>query len=162
VTTRQVPDGCPLTRREFDVLHLACDGLTDTAIAARLALNPSTVTTLMGRIRGKLDCRYRTQTVALMMRRGWYGWQPAEDPSPLAVHHPLAAAVNAALDLWAAGGFTDQRIRDVMHHAAQGACIAANVTPEKRVHCHDEPIRDLLHHVAADTLTPSTRGGRHG
>lgn len=40
----------------------------------------------------RLDCANATQAVAIMGRRGWIGWTPPEEPTPLALEHPFLAA----------------------------------------------------------------------
>jgi len=59
-----------LTRREREVLQLAAEGLSTSAIAERLTLSPATVTTHFGNIYVKLSVPARTAAVAKAMRLG--------------------------------------------------------------------------------------------
>lgn len=54
----------PLTEREFEILHLVADGLSNEQIADRLFITVGTVKTHLHRIYGKLDVQSRTQAVA--------------------------------------------------------------------------------------------------
>ena len=57
-----------LTPREREVISLAADGLTSSAIARRLAISARTVNQHLDNIAGKLRTRNRTQTVAEAIR----------------------------------------------------------------------------------------------
>jgi DNA-binding CsgD family transcriptional regulator len=59
-----------LTPREQEVLQLAAEGLSTFAIAERLTLSPSTVTTHLAHIYEKLDVPGRTAAVAKGLRLG--------------------------------------------------------------------------------------------
>lgn len=67
-TTRTNPAG--LTNRELEVLRLICDGHSNAAIAARLALSARTVDHHVSAILAKLDARSRTQAIATAARLG--------------------------------------------------------------------------------------------
>jgi PAS domain S-box-containing protein len=64
------PDSGPLTRRELEVLQLAADGLTTTAIASELIVEPATIKTHLDHIYAKLGVGNRTAAVAYALRRG--------------------------------------------------------------------------------------------
>ena len=64
------PDNGTLTRRELEVLQLAADGLTTTAIASELIVEPATVKTHLDHIYAKLGVGNRTAAVAYALRRG--------------------------------------------------------------------------------------------
>jgi PAS domain S-box-containing protein len=57
-----------LSPRENEILALATEGLTDTAIANRLGISEGTVGTYWGRIRTKLGPFPRTELVAIKIR----------------------------------------------------------------------------------------------
>ncbi len=57
-----------LSEREQQLLALAADGLTDTAIGHRLGISEATVSTYWGRIRAKLGPFSRTELVANAIR----------------------------------------------------------------------------------------------
>ncbi len=58
----------PLTPREFEVLTLLAEGLTQAEIAERLEISSKTVATHIERILGKLGVRSRAQAVAMAFR----------------------------------------------------------------------------------------------
>ncbi len=60
----------PLTARELEVLQLAADGLTNKAIARRLAISEHTVKFHMRTLLAKLQAASRTEAVSVAVRRG--------------------------------------------------------------------------------------------
>ena len=60
----------PLTAREREVLELLADGLSNKAIAARLAISDQTVKFHVAAICGKLGAPNRTSAVRRGIRRG--------------------------------------------------------------------------------------------
>jgi PAS domain S-box-containing protein len=60
--------GPPLSEREQQLIKLAAEGYTDTAIAAELGIGQATVSTYWGRIRVKMGPYSRTELVALAVR----------------------------------------------------------------------------------------------
>jgi NarL family two-component system response regulator LiaR len=71
-TTRPAP-GADLTAREREVLGLLVAGLSNTAIAARLSVSPSTVKFHVSSILGKLGAVSRTEAAALAVQHGLAG-----------------------------------------------------------------------------------------
>ncbi|MEV3858057.1 response regulator transcription factor [Streptomyces sp. NPDC050095] len=59
-----------LTPREIEVLRLLATGLSNTELAERLFLSPTTVKTHIGHILSKLDLRDRVQAVVLAYETG--------------------------------------------------------------------------------------------
>jgi DNA-binding NarL/FixJ family response regulator len=59
-----------LTLRERQVLHLAAEGLRNTAIAERLGISVRTAETHRARVLGKLGLRNQTELVRWALRRG--------------------------------------------------------------------------------------------
>ena len=59
----------PLSGREFDVLELVADGLTDRKIADRLGIREHTVKTHLRRINAKLGATNRAHAVAIGLRK---------------------------------------------------------------------------------------------
>ncbi|MEM9384287.1 MAG: response regulator transcription factor [Pseudomonadota bacterium] len=53
-----------ITEREYAVLQLLADGLTNKEIARQLSLSPNTVKTHVARLYGKLEVGRRTQAVS--------------------------------------------------------------------------------------------------
>jgi DNA-binding CsgD family transcriptional regulator len=91
----EVPEGCPLTPRQFQILQLLGDGAINKYIAGHVGISPSTVRSHVEQIRHALGAHNITQAVTEAGRRGWMGWTPppqVEAPSPLVVEHPFLAA----------------------------------------------------------------------
>ncbi len=65
-------NGFGWTPREFEVLGLLVEGLSQPDIAARLCLSPKTVGTHIQRIMGKMGVKSRTQAVAMAAREGLF------------------------------------------------------------------------------------------
>ena len=63
----------PLSPREFEVLTLAAQGLTNKEIAYRLRLSERTVQFHMNSIFNKTCTNSRTEAVALAIRNNWLG-----------------------------------------------------------------------------------------
>jgi DNA-binding NarL/FixJ family response regulator len=61
----------PFSPREFQVLSLAADGLTNKEIAFRLGISERTVQFHVNSIFNKTDTNSRTEAVALALRKGW-------------------------------------------------------------------------------------------
>ena len=59
-----------LTPRERQVLHLAAEGLRNTAVAERLGISVRTAETHRSRVLGKLGLRSQTELVRWALRRG--------------------------------------------------------------------------------------------
>ena len=59
-----------LTSREREVLHLAAEGLNNTAIAARLSISPRTVEMHHGNLMRKLHIRTQTELIRFALQRG--------------------------------------------------------------------------------------------
>ena len=60
----------PLTPREFDVIALLAEGLSNKEIAGQLGISPDTAKFHVGRVIDKLDATGRTDAVAHAARRG--------------------------------------------------------------------------------------------
>jgi DNA-binding NarL/FixJ family response regulator len=58
-----------LTRRELEVADLVAEGLTNAAIAQRLAISPGTARIHVERVREKLGCTSRVQIAAWVIRQ---------------------------------------------------------------------------------------------
>ena len=65
------PTGHPFSPREFEVLTLAAEGLTNKEIAYRLGLSERTIQFHMNSIFNKTVTQSRTEAVALALRNGW-------------------------------------------------------------------------------------------
>ena len=63
------PPAEPLTNRELQVLELLADGLSNKAIASRLAVSDETIKFHVSAIFGKLGVSNRTEAVRQAMRR---------------------------------------------------------------------------------------------
>jgi len=61
-----------VTEREIEVLRLAAQGMTNTAIADQLSITPETVKTHLSRAFERLGARDRANAVAICMRRGLF------------------------------------------------------------------------------------------
>ena len=68
-TSKRYPDPLLLTRREFEVLQLVCDGLTNQQIGQRLNIAGSTARGHVQTIMEKLDVSGRTAAAAEAIRR---------------------------------------------------------------------------------------------
>lgn len=60
-----------LTKREYEIIHLVSEGLTNREIAQRLQVSMDTVKTHIHRIMQKLGVKDRVQAVAAAYRNGW-------------------------------------------------------------------------------------------
>ena len=60
-----------LTEREFEVLQLLCQGLTDKEIGQKLTISPRTVNGHLSHIYAKLNVHSRTETMLLALEKGW-------------------------------------------------------------------------------------------
>jgi two-component system, NarL family, nitrate/nitrite response regulator NarL len=60
----------PLTAREREVLELVAEGMSNRAIAERLAISEHTVKFHVGALLGKLGAATRAELVAIAVRRG--------------------------------------------------------------------------------------------
>jgi DNA-binding NarL/FixJ family response regulator len=82
VEPHDTPRTRSLSAREFSVLELLGEGLTDCEIAARLSIGDQTVKSHLRRIFAKLDARNRTHAVTRAIRLGLLDITP---------EYPLAA-----------------------------------------------------------------------
>jgi DNA-binding CsgD family transcriptional regulator len=121
-----VPDGCPLTPRQFELLRrLGEDGLTYAQLGLELGVAMSTIRTHTHAAFSRLGVPGLAQAISLMGRRGWLGWTPPAPPqqvtSKLAATHPFLHAYVSELDKWLASGMRDSRARRGMKLALIGA-----------------------------------------
>jgi DNA-binding NarL/FixJ family response regulator len=63
----------PFSPREYEVLTLAADGLTNKEIAYRLGISERTVQFHLNSIFNKTTTNSRTEAVALALKSGWIG-----------------------------------------------------------------------------------------
>lgn len=115
-----VPDDCPLTPREFEMVIATANGLSTAATAAQKGLSFSTVRTHLSHAYRKLGVYDRAQAVAVVGRFGWLDWErpPAPEPEP-----PLSAwerVYLAEFDQWLASRFHDTGARQRMRVALLG------------------------------------------
>lgn len=61
----------PLSAREFEVLTLVSEGLTNKAIAYRLGLSPRTVQFHLNSIFNKTTTNSRTEATTVALKEGW-------------------------------------------------------------------------------------------
>ncbi len=71
----------PFSPREFEVLTLAAEGLTNKEIAYRLGLSERTVQFHMNSIFNKTTTQSRTEAVALALRQGWLSTSNLQAPN---------------------------------------------------------------------------------
>ncbi|HLT09819.1 MAG TPA: response regulator transcription factor [Micromonosporaceae bacterium] len=67
--SRAVPEHCGLSPREYEVLQLIAEGLTNTQIAKRLYISPKTAGAHVTHILTKLGVRNRTEAATYALRR---------------------------------------------------------------------------------------------
>ena len=72
-----------LTSREREVLHLAAEGLTASAMAERLGISPRTAETHRAHVMGKLGLQGRADLVRYALRRGLLALEEPTSPGPL-------------------------------------------------------------------------------
>jgi DNA-binding CsgD family transcriptional regulator len=92
-----VPEDCPLSDRELQVLRLITTGHTNKEIGALLYLAEDTVKTHLRRAFRKISARDRASAVAIGYQRGWLGKESAIVAEPVAdlsgtVHTPGCAS----------------------------------------------------------------------
>jgi len=68
---KETPAAHPFSPREFEVLTLAAEGLTNKEIAYRLGLSERTIQFHINSIFNKTTTSSRTEAVALALRNGW-------------------------------------------------------------------------------------------
>jgi len=68
VSSQPPPPGLDLTEREREVLSLMIEGLSNTQIAGRLTVSPSTIKSHVSNILSKLGVASRTEAVTLALR----------------------------------------------------------------------------------------------
>jgi DNA-binding CsgD family transcriptional regulator len=90
----KVPDGCPLTPRQFEIARLLAGGLTPRSVARNLGRSPQTIYNAVHAACAILQIDGGSRAlVAEVGARGWVGWEPPIDPAtPLAVDAPFLAA----------------------------------------------------------------------
>lgn len=93
-----VPDDCPLTAREFEVLGLLAEGLAMKQVAAKLGIAASTVRIQAHTGYRRLGVGNVTQAVAMMSRRGWLGWTPPPPQPPVEPEGKLPPFARAYLE----------------------------------------------------------------
>ncbi len=74
----RVPEGCPLANREYDVVCLLAEGLSQKEVAHRLGIARSTVSTTLGHARSRFGlgpCR-TLALVVILKDSGWLGAPP--------------------------------------------------------------------------------------
>lgn len=67
------PSAHPFSPREFEVLTLAVEGLTNKEIAYRLGISERTVQFHLNSIFNKTNTNSRTEAAAFALRNGWIG-----------------------------------------------------------------------------------------
>lgn len=154
-----VPDDCPLTPRQFEVLLALCEGCSYRQVGEQVGIAASTVRAHVHQITSRLGVSDIKQAIVTTTRKGWLPWQmpPRQlrrQERPEVTADPLTAATLQEIDTWLASGFTDQAARDAWHLTGRAACLKAGVISQRR-NPRPSPLRDLLEHVAADTLIPS-------
>lgn len=117
-----------LSARETQLLELAAEGLTDSAIAHRLGISETTVSTYWSRIRTKVGPVSRTQLVAKALQRGYL--------------HTIAALREENRRL-AQGLDAQVKGKDIYRHFIEEAADAILIVSEQGV-------IEMLNHAAAD------------
>lgn len=74
----RVPDGCPLSAREYQILCLATVGLSKVETARVLGITPSTVRSVLKNARHRMDVDTLEQLVAEATARGWLLHEPPQ------------------------------------------------------------------------------------
>jgi DNA-binding CsgD family transcriptional regulator len=116
-----VPDDCPLTTTEFEIVSALCDGSTPQQIAMQRASSPSTVRTHLHGAYVKLGVGNSGQAIVTMMRSGWLGYTPAPPEPPESKLSPFLKAYLGEFDKYLASGMTCKQSRDGMRIALAGA-----------------------------------------
>ena len=128
---RQVPEGCPLSARQLEVLRLAADSLTYDEIGSVLGISTTTVRSHLHNAGRRLGINSHRVTSAIIhcARRGWFGWQepPSVDAAP-----PVGGFLGAYLEAF------DEHLRTgsdasrrSMRIALFGAQHANGIVPSK-------------------------------
>lgn len=102
-----VPDGCPLTDRQFEVFALMAEGFNGVQAGQELGIAVSTLRLHIEQGMKALGVRTSRQAVVVMSKRGWFGWEPARASLKL-----VARGYIDALDRCAAGDPTAEEARD--------------------------------------------------
>lgn len=71
LTKQETDPESRLTRREFEIIQLIANGLSNEEIAAKLVISRSTVGVHIGNILNKLGMENRTQAALYALKQGW-------------------------------------------------------------------------------------------
>jgi DNA-binding NarL/FixJ family response regulator len=86
----RVPEGCPLSQRQYEVMTLLCEGLTQREIAEKLNYSRSTIRDEIIQARWALRVHNQRAAVAAFFENGWFhpqstsGWRDYSNWRPAA------------------------------------------------------------------------------
>ena len=142
-----VPDGCPLTPRQFAILCALANGKTVKQVALSMGVAASTIRTHMHHAYRRLGVTCDTQAVGHLLRSGWLGsGTPAPRPS-LPLSH-FQRAYLAAFDehLQTHGDQSRRAMRIALYGARNEAGLEPNIEYRPG---REEPLDRLLGAIGA-------------
>jgi DNA-binding CsgD family transcriptional regulator len=86
----KVPEGCPLTPRQYQTIKLLCDGQTRSEIADTLALSRSTIRTIHHEALRRLRVSSLRAARHKLTQNLW--WEPDQPDKPLRDDQPFLVA----------------------------------------------------------------------
>lgn len=117
-----MPDGCPLSPREFEILQKVAAGRTKQQIALEMAIEPSTVRSAAHKAYARLGVSNAAQAVAAMYDDGWMDYVPLTAESRGLPSH-FAAAYLEHFERWVRDPENADQDRLGMELALAGARI---------------------------------------
>lgn len=118
----EVPEGCPLSDRQYEILYWITQGKEYTEVASLLGISHSTVRTHTHHAYKILGVKSASAATVMFMREGWHAEKPAEpqgerpailDHSAYAGLPPFAPAYLEAFDRHLADGDDSAAARDM-------------------------------------------------
>lgn len=151
----RVPEGCPLSPRQWDALQGLAFGETDAETAVRLHIGESTLRTHRIHLRKKLGVKTSAQAAALGASKGWLVGDPVEFDQEK-IDSPLTPGQQLYVEgfdqlLRSRDTFDRSRAERLLNSAYRTVCLEAEI-PDRRGHDHRLPTFGYLDRLLGDLL----------